>query len=54
MMSLRAASHIASNEGALYQAFEDTAQTPAVARAGRHGVDGRTSNVRGTYDAYGD
>ncbi len=47
-----------SHDGCLWQAKKDTAQAPGgadwlcVARAGRDGADGRTPNIRGTYNAH--
>ena len=49
---------IVGYEGSLYQARQDTAQTPGgsdwncVARRGHDGCDGRTPNVCGLYDAF--
>lgn len=45
------------HEGSTYQARKDTAQRPGgtdwarIAHADRNGQDGRTPNIRGTYDA---
>jgi hypothetical protein len=49
--------HVVTHNGSLFQAQRDTAREPphddwaCVAAAGRAGNDGRSLNVRGTYDA---